>query len=101
MRHDYYGYDQDYEADEPSGRCEGTRHHKCGRFCGNSFYCARCLAEIETEWRADMLTEAAHENERAAREQAAWDAEEQDSRAANAISAWDAELYEPDSDLPF
>lgn len=46
ISHDWYAYDQDYEADAPTGRCPGPVAHGCGRFTGGSWYCARCEAEL-------------------------------------------------------
>lgn len=58
--HDYYGYDQDYEEDEPTGRCEGTPTHGCGRFIGSAWLCARCEAELRGAWRAERAEEASY-----------------------------------------
>ena len=93
MRHDYYGYDQDYEVDAPTGRCEGTNHHKCGRFCGNSFHCARCIAEMSAEAREELLIEAAEDAARRAIEDARWVGREV---YTDAEAAWAT-----DEDLPF
>jgi hypothetical protein len=81
------------DADEPSGRCPGTKDHGCGRFAGRAWYCPRCDAEERAAWRAMMAEESAHADALAAAEQAAWEAEERDARALGKIAAWDAELY--------
>lgn len=87
-----------------TGRCEGTRHRKCGRFCGRSFYCTRCQAEVEAEWRETMVAESRAADEAFAREQAWYEAEEREARALGKIAAWDAEMFEdhaPAEDLAF
>lgn len=81
------------DAPDFTGRCTGTQHHGCGRFCGEAFYCARCDAELRDEWRAQMLAESAHADALAAAEQAAWEAEEREARALGKIAAWERELY--------
>lgn len=60
------------DAPDFTGRCEGTGRRKCGRFCGASFYCARCAAELDAIYHAELARESAWENERMAEEQARW-----------------------------
>lgn len=95
MRVDYATYMEFYadhdDAPDFTGRCTGTQHHGCGRFCGEAFYCARCDAELRDEWRAQMAEESAHADALAAAEQAAWEAEEREARRLAQLAAeeWD------------
>lgn len=47
----------EYDDDYPT-RCEGTRHHKCGRFLAyRSAFCARCAAEIDEDLKDELARE--------------------------------------------
>ena len=45
------------EFDYPT-RCEGTKHHKCGRFLAwGQSACERCQTELNADWREMMARE--------------------------------------------
>lgn len=84
--------------DDITGRCHGER---CGRFCGRAYYCDRCNARIDAEYREDLAREQAWQDEKIAREQAAWDVFTSTPEYLAEMERVARAVDEADEDLPF